>query len=158
QAIAAHSLSSPHPNPNFFVNRIFFLKHVSLLQSLSLDDLQLVDQALRQREFLAGEIIFEEGSTQDDFFIIYRGNVLIRKHIRSTYRDLARLGSGEYFGDMALFEQAPRSATAIAETDCTLLSLERSHFQSLISHRPEIVMQMCRILSTRLREANERVD
>ncbi|OLP17887.1 hypothetical protein BST81_12570 [Leptolyngbya sp. 'hensonii'] len=139
------------------VNRILFLKQISLFQSLSLDDLLLIDEALKQQVFLAGEIIFQEGSPGDDFHIVYQGQVTILKQVNQTQRELAHLSPGQYFGDMALFDQEPRSATAVARSDCTLLTLGRTHFHSLISQRPEIILQMCRILSLRLRETNARL-
>lgn len=160
QAVTLHLMNktqNPSHSGSFFVNRIFFLKQVSLLQSLSLDDILLVDKMLKQQEFLAGELIFQEGSIGEDFYIIYRGTILILKRVKQSNRELTRLGPGEYFGDMALFDHSPRSATAVAHTDCTLLTLERTHFQNLIAQRPEIVLQMCRVLSMRLRETNEQL-
>ncbi len=144
------------PIQELFVNRILFLKTVSLLQSLSLDDLLLVDRVLEQQEFLAGELIFQEGSREETLHILYRGRVRILK--QQSQQELALLESGEYFGDMALLNDAPRSATAIALTDCTLLTLDRSDFESLIAQRPELLLHMCRVLSARLREADKRLD
>lgn len=141
----------------FFMSRVFFLRGIPLFQYLSLDDLLIIDDALTQKEFLAGETIFAEGSLGVEFCIVYRGSVLIQKKLVETQQELARLGPGECFGEMALFDDAPRSATAIASTDCTLLTLERSRFSSLLAQRPEMAWEVCRVLSLRLREANARL-
>ena len=139
------------------MNRMLFLKNIPLFQFLSLDDLLIIDEALTQKGFLAGESIFCEGSLGAEFCIVYRGSVLIRKKIGGTEQELARLGPEECFGEMALFDDSPRSATAMALTDCTLLTLERSRFNSLLTQRPEMALEVCRVLSLRLRAANERL-
>lgn len=149
------SVQYPHYQ-ELFVNRILFLKTVALLNTLSLDDLLLVDQMLSHQDFLAGETIFYEGSYEDTLHIVYRGQVRIVKQL--TQQSLAVLKPGEYFGDMALLNDAPRSATAIADTDCTLLTLGRNDFESLIAQRPELLLHMCRVLSNRLRDADKRFE
>jgi len=141
----------------FFMNRVLFLKDIPLFQYLVLDDLLIIDDTLAQKEFLAGETIFTEGSLGTEFCILQRGTVLIRKKVAEGERELARLGPGECFGEMALFDDAPRSATALAATDCTLLTLERSRFSSLLTQRPEMALVICRVLSLRLRAANEQL-
>ena len=142
----------------FFMNRVIFLKKVPLFQYLSLDDLLIIDEALAQKEFLAGEKVFAEGSLGAELCIIFRGSVVIRKKGGATERELARLGPGECFGEMALFDAAPRSATALAVSDCTLLTLERNRFHTLLTQRPEMALEVCRVLSLRLRAANERLE
>jgi HEAT repeat protein len=140
-----------------FMNRVLFLKKISLFQYLSLDQLLTIDEILDQKEFLSGETIFAQGSLGSNFYIIYRGTVVIRRKFEQEEQELAQLSAGEFFGEMSLFDDAPRSATAVAATDCTLLAVDRSHFHSLIDQRPEIALEMCRVLSLRLRMANERL-
>ena len=139
------------------VNRILFLKNISLFQFLSLEHLLVIDQVLDQQEFLAGETIFEQDSLGTNFFIIYRGQVVIRRKFEGNDQELSELSPGEFFGEMTLFDDSPRSATAIAVTDCTLLCLERNLFHSLLIQRPEIALELCRVISLRLRMANERL-
>jgi HEAT repeat protein/ATP/ADP translocase len=140
-----------------YMNRVLFLKNIPLFAGLSLDDLLILDGALVQKEYLAGETIFAEGHLGSDLCILSRGAVAIRKTIGGAERDLAQLAPGECFGEMALFDDAPRSATAVATGDATLLTLERSRFLTLIAQRPEIAVEVCKVLSLRLREANERL-
>lgn len=145
------------PKEVFAMNRIMFLRETPLFQYLALDDLLIIDAALSPEEFLAGETIFTEGSLGADFYIVFRGTVLIRKKVGVAEQELARLAPGECFGEMALFDDSPRSATAVAQADCTLLTLERSRFSSLLTQRPEMGLEICRVLSLRLRAANERL-
>lgn len=140
-----------------YMNRVLFLKNIPLFGELSLDDLLILDAALVQKEYLAGETIFREGQLGAELCILSRGAVAICKRIGGAERELARLGPGECFGEMALFDDAPRSATARATSDATLLTLERSRFLTLVAQRPEIAVEICRVLSLRLREANERL-
>jgi HEAT repeat protein len=140
-----------------YMNRVLFLKNIPLFGELSLDDLLILDAALVQKDYLAGETIFSEGQLGAELCILSRGAVAIRKTIGGTERELARLGPGECFGEMALFDDSPRSATAQAASDATLLTLERSRFLTLVAQRPEIAVEICRVLSLRLREANERL-
>lgn len=144
-------------NRSLFMNRVLFLKNVSLFKFLSLDDLLIVDQALVQKDYLTGETIFREGQPGGELCIISEGRVAIRKQFHDTQRELAQLGTGDCFGEMALFDDAPRSATAVAATDVTLLTLERSRFLTLTAQRPEIALEVCKVLSLRLRDANEQL-
>ncbi|NJK27518.1 MAG: cyclic nucleotide-binding domain-containing protein [Coleofasciculaceae cyanobacterium SM2_3_26] len=162
RAVVQYALESPRfhlsettqqcpPFKEFFMNRLLLLKQVALFSNLSLDELVLIDEALEQEEFLAGETIFTEGSIGSHFYIIGDGNVRITKAIDGVQKELSRLAAPQYFGEMALFDDSPRSASAIAQSDCTLLKLEKSRFISLIAQRPQIVLEICKFLSDRVR-------
>jgi CRP-like cAMP-binding protein len=83
--------------------------------------------------------------------------VTIQKKLGESQQELARLGPGECFGEMALFDDSPRAAMAVAASDCALLTLDRSRFHSVLAQRPEMALEICRVLSVRLRDANERL-
>ena len=139
------------------MNRMLFLKTIPLLKVFSLDELLVIDGLLTSKEFLRDESIFREGSIGGEFYIIQRGTVAIQKRFGESERELARLSASECFGEMALFDDAPRSASAVAASDATLLALERSRFSSLLMQRPEMALEVCRVLSWRLRDANEKL-
>ena len=120
-------------------------------------ELLVIDVLLASKEFLRDESIFREGSIGGEFYIIQRGTVAIQKRFGESERELARLSASECFGEMALFDDAPRSASAVAASDATLLALERSRFSSLLMQRPEMALEVCRVLSWRLRDANEKL-
>ena len=88
------------------------------------------------------------------FYIIAEGKVQIIKEIEAQSRDLKQLAVGEYFGEVALFDDAPHWGGAIALEDCTLLKLEKNRFISLMTQRPHIILEICRFLSQRLRETD----
>jgi HEAT repeat protein/MFS family permease len=133
------------------MSRLLFLRRVSLFQNLSLDDLLALDGALRRVDFLPDETIFEEGSVGEDFYIISEGEVSVRTDSAGVQVERARLGSGDFFGEMALFDDEPRSATCVAAVSCTLLVLDRGRFYGLIEQMPQLGLAICKTLSQRLR-------
>ncbi len=112
-------------------------------------------QALEQEYFLAGETIFNEGNWGGHLYIIGEGSVRLIKDIDGEQQDLSYLSAGQHFGEIALFDDAPRWNGAVAVKDCTLLKLEKSRFISLITQRPQIVLEICKFFSQRLRETDK---
>ena len=134
------------------MNRLVFLKSVPLFSGMLLDHIMAVDAAMTREAYLPGETIFSEGDAGDKLFIVFKGEVSIRKRqAAGGEKELARLSDGQVFGEMALFDDERRSATVVAETDTDLLVLDRDRFQSIAYQRPEIPMQLCRVLAQRLR-------
>ncbi|MEL6249651.1 MAG: cyclic nucleotide-binding domain-containing protein, partial [Cyanobacteria bacterium J06627_15] len=136
------------------MNRLLLLKNVALFKNLSLDELLLIDQSLEPAQALASETIFAEGDWGTHLYIIATGTVQLVKAIDGQRRELKQLTKEQYFGEVALFDDAPRWDSAIALTDCTLLKLEKNRFLSLITQRPHIILEICRFLSQRLRETD----
>jgi HEAT repeat protein len=149
--------SDPENTEDFFMSRLMFLRKAPMFENLTLDELLIIDTALRQDHFLEGETICAEGSPGNEFYIIYSGSVAILKGEGANLKKLATLGVGQYFGEMALFDQSPRSATVVAENDCELLALDHNQFRSLWFQRPTIMLEVCKELSKRLRVANEQI-
>ncbi len=92
----------------------------------------LVGAGAALREFKAGEVIFKEGDAATEFFVIQRGKV----EIRLGNRLLGTLSDHDIFGEMALIDTAPRSATAIAATDVKLVPVGEKQFLFLVSRTP----------------------
>lgn len=133
------------------MSRLAFLHEVPLFSEASLDDLVAVDHALASETYLGGEAIVTEGESGDRLCIVYRGEVLVRKESRV----LAQLGSGDFFGEMSLFDAEPRSATVTAIGEVEVLALQRDRFHSLVQQRPNILMRLCTTLVRRLRLAEQ---
>jgi CRP-like cAMP-binding protein len=102
------------------------------------------------REFKAGEVIFKEGDAATEFFVIQRGKV----DIRLGNRLLGTLSDHDIFGEMALIEAAPRSATAVAATDVKLVPVGEKQFLFLVSRTPYFALKVMRVLARRLRAQN----
>ncbi|MGK7938521.1 MAG: cyclic nucleotide-binding domain-containing protein [Xenococcaceae cyanobacterium] len=140
---------------NSSMNRLLLLKNVALFKNLSLDELFLIDKALEQQQVLSNETIYTEGSWGDHLYIIAEGTIKIIKTLDGEQQEIKQLSQGQYFGEVALFDNAPRWDGAIALRDCTLLKLEKKRFISLITQRPHIILEICRFLSKRLRETDK---
>jgi CRP/FNR family cyclic AMP-dependent transcriptional regulator len=113
----------------------------------------LVGAGAALREFKAGEVIFKEGDAATEFFVIQRGKV----EIRLGSRLLGTLSDHDIFGEMALIETAPRSATAIAATDVKLVPVGEKQFLFLVSRTPYFALKIMRVLARRLRAQNSAV-
>ena len=104
-----------------------------------------------RREYKAGEVIFRAGEAGNEFFVVRDGTV----GIEVNGAIVERLGSSEIFGEMALVEAKPRSATVIAETDCVVVPISEKQFLAMVEYAPSFSLAVIRTLAYRLREANE---
>ncbi|MDA8018897.1 MAG: cyclic nucleotide-binding domain-containing protein [Thermoanaerobaculia bacterium] len=104
--------------------------------------------------FPVGETIFTEGELGTEMFIIQQGAVEILKQFRGEDQELAELGQGDFFGEMSILEDLPRTATARAKTDCKVLRINGTTFDSMLRKNPEIAVRMMRKLSRRLRDTD----
>ena len=152
----ARDLFPAHQSPNnTLMNRLLLLKEVSLFKNLSLDELLAIEKALIPEQALANQTIYSEGSWGTHFYIVAEGSVKIMKQVEAQPQEIKQVATGQYFGEIAIFDDAPRWDTAIALENCTLLKLEKKRFINLISQRPHIILEICRFLSQRLRETDK---
>ncbi len=127
------------------------LSKIWLFAPCSTRDLRKVRQSLDEITADAGEVLCEEGSTGHEFFLIVKGTAAVRR----KGRKIATLGPGKYFGELALLDRQPRSATVVAETDMVLLVLEQRHFLGLLDTVPSLSRKLLGAMATRLREADK---
>jgi len=109
------------------------------------------------RDFPAGAVIFEEGDPGSRLFVIQSGTVRIVKRTGQRQVTLARLGAGEFFGEMALLDRQPRSASAVVEEPARILELDEAAFERIVRERGEVALRILARLSRRLREANRQI-
>ena len=109
------------------------------------------------RVFKAGEIIFKEGELGDRMFIIQSGKVRIVKKLKDVEKTLAVMQEGDFFGEMAVIDKAPRSATAIALEDARLVILDEKVFEMHMQTNPAIVKKILKKMSSRLRDADKEI-
>ena len=109
------------------------------------------------RDFPAGAVIFEEGDPGSRLFVIQAGVVRIEKRTGGRALTLARLGPGEFFGEMALLERQPRSATAVVDEAARILELDEGAFEQVVAERSEVALRLLARLSRRLRQANRQI-
>ena len=131
------------------------LRSIPLFEGLSEEDLLALSGALELRTFKAGEMIFAQGDTGSALYIVEHGDVNIHLPGDASHRiSLKDLARGEYFGELALFDEKPRSASALATTDAALLELQRSTLENYLERRPRAAMAILRTMGERLRETN----
>lgn len=135
--------------------RLPLLKNVILFKDLSVHELELVDEMLHERRYLADEVIFDEGEEGQGLFVVLGGRVKIaRKEAGNT--TLLEFGPGSFFGEVALLDQSVRTAQARALEDTLIVVLFRAEFYSLLETHSRIAsrisFQLARILATRLRQ------
>jgi|GEM_PF-476562 len=103
---------------------------------------------IERRRFKAGEVIFTEGSDPHaEAYVVHAGSVEIRKRVNGSERLLNTLHEGELFGQVALFRRAPRSASAVAQTDVELLVIKSERLEWMIFNRPQLTMEVLKQLS-----------
>ena len=106
-------------------------------------------------EFDVGEVIFEEGSTGRELFVVLDGKVEIAKLNGAVKTVIVTLGKGEFFGEMAVIDGSSRSATAIAATTGTrVMRINHARFVYLVSQQPAFALMVMDALSKRLRASN----
>ena len=137
-----------------------FLQTVSIFQDLDRDALSTLAALLVSKKAPAGAVIFGELDGSDALYLVEAGEVLISKHVQGPVDVvLATFRGGDFFGEMGLFDAAPRSATAQAKVDSLLWRLDRKAFMHILSDHPEIAAKICyRLVSVfieRLRSTNE---
>ena len=139
-------------------DRVDSLRAIPLFRNLDDADLQEIAELLIDRRFPKGATIFEEGVGGDYMYVIQEGQVKVSK-VSDDGREkiLEMLSQGDFFGEMALLDREPRSASVKTTQACMLLALSRNDFLALLRHNPDISMELIRVLSRRLRETDEQV-
>ena len=110
------------------------------------------------RDFAQGTVLFEEGQPGDYMYVVQSGEVEIRRQVGETERVLAVLPAGEFFGEMAILNGRPRSATAVVRTRARLIVIEGKTFEAMLRARPEIALRIIKSLANRLESANQHVE
>ena len=110
------------------------------------------------KAFKKGEVLFKEGDVGKEMFVVQAGKVNITKTVRDTEKVLATLGAGEFFGEMAILNQKPRSAGAVMADDGKLLVIDSKTFEAMIRGNVEIAVRLIKKLSDRLQEADDQIE
>lgn len=131
------------------------LRSIPLFEGLAEEDLVALASNLVRRTFSAGQMIFSHGDAGTAMYIIESGDVNIHLPGDASRRiSLADIACGEFFGELALFDEKTRSASALATTDVVLLELEHGTLERYLEARPRAALAILRTMSRRLRETN----
>jgi CRP-like cAMP-binding protein len=135
-----------------FKSQINFLKKVTLFEGVSDRALGKITGIMHSKKYPAGETVFSEGQEGKLLYIIKAGEIAIVKGNKT----ISTLGAGEFFGEMALLEEIPRTAAAVAAKDSELILVYKVKFDELLESYPaagvKVVKNIAAMLSSRIRQ------
>jgi CRP/FNR family transcriptional regulator, cyclic AMP receptor protein len=158
--VTASNVPAPPDAPH--TEREAQLARVPFFEGLTGEALSLIANATTEESHATGTKLFQYGDVGDKLFILLEGRVRISREVAGMGEEaLAVLGPGEVFGEMSLIDEAPRSADARVHERCRLLVISKEAFDELLFiHKDlayEVLWNCVRILSSRLRETNEKL-
>jgi CRP-like cAMP-binding protein len=140
------------------MERLLALRQVGLFAELSLEQLEAVSQVAEEAEYVAGEAVVREGEPGDRLYLLLEGEVRVVKGFGTPNElPLRHLRAVDYFGEMAVLADEPRSATIVTAGPTRLLSLDGDSLRQLIREHPDISFSIFRVLTGRLRAAESRL-
>lgn len=136
---------------------IQLLSRVPIFEELSRRELLAIEKILHEREYILDEIIFRQGEPGMGMYIVQKGKVAIVSEPHN--QQLFEMEDGNFFGEVALLDQQPRSATAIARTSCKVFGFFQPDLFELIDRDPrlglKIVLRLAKHVGSRLRQADD---
>jgi len=121
---------------------------VPLFSGCSTKELERVAKASEEIVMTEGTLVVDQGQTGREAFVILDGEVLIKRNNRKV----ATLGPGSIVGELSLLDHGPRTASAVCETDCTLLVIDQRRFLSVIDNIPALSHKLLATLAGRIRD------
>jgi len=141
------------------IERIIFLKEVPFFGGMTVEQLKVLADICEEEVIAEDTRIFEEGDPGGVLYVIVSGQVAIERggQRKGSIVRLATIGPRAYFGEMAFFDDSPRSAAAVAIQDTLMLKVSQEPLVILAQQNPDLSLALIRVLSQRLREANDRI-
>jgi CRP/FNR family cyclic AMP-dependent transcriptional regulator len=139
---------------------IHFLKDVSSFKKLDDEQLKTLADQCEVETFNTGEIIFSQGDPGNTLYIVVEGQIAIERELTEDKTNTVAMKAvrpHEYFGEMSLFIEAPRSVTATALKDTVTLSICREDFRDFVYSYPDLLIELIQVLSQRLIEAYDKI-
>jgi CRP-like cAMP-binding protein/uncharacterized membrane protein YeaQ/YmgE (transglycosylase-associated protein family) len=138
--------------------KILLLRRMEIFEGLAVAELAAVARVCEDYVAQPGEVIIKEGDVGETMYLIVKGQVSVSQIGEDgCAMELAQLGDGDYFGEMALFDNAERSATVTAKGEVRLLVLYKREFDETVHEYPQVALQMCKELSRRLRNLHAKI-
>jgi hypothetical protein len=143
--------------PGQHMKELIALKLVPLFSDLTLEQLTSIDRLMVTRHYMKGETLFAQGDVGSELFVVLEGEVRIHLDSGGSEVTLARQGPNSVLGEMAVFDEQPRSASAQATEDTTVRVLRRDRLQAIVHEHPEVLLEFVKNLSQRVRTMNEQL-
>ncbi len=130
-----------------------FLKRVPLFEDLDKKSLEAIANSAVEQSYQPGQDVVKQGDTGVGAFIIRSGRVEVVQERGGTSERIGELKAGDVFGEMALLDEFPRSATVRALEPTTCLGIQRWHFRGILESHPQLALALLPVLTRRLRSA-----
>ncbi len=143
--------------PGESMKELIALKRVPLFSTLTLEQLSSIDRLMVTRHYVKGESIFRKGDVGAELYVVLEGEVRIHLDHDGHEVTLAKHGPSKVVGEMSVFDDQPRSASAQAVEDTTVRVLRRDRMQAIVHEHPEVLLEFVKNLSQRLRMMNEQL-
>jgi CRP-like cAMP-binding protein len=140
------------------IEKILFLKRISIFSSLSSYELRKIAEVVTEEDFEAGESIFAEGEFGESMYLVVEGKISIFTGRPPAIKVLASFDKGNFFGEMGLYDDKPRAASAIADVYTRTLVLRKGEFCDLISEFPMVALGIMKELNNRIRATNKKLN
>jgi CRP/FNR family transcriptional regulator, cyclic AMP receptor protein len=141
------------------LENVIFLKKTSLFSHVQTRELRSIASIAEEVMFKTGDEVVKESDAGDSVYIIKEGRIKITKKAADNKSiDLAEFSVGECFGEMTLFDDEARSASAYAITTCVMLRIARDDLIDVLVEHPLIALELLKIFVKRLRKANNRIE
>jgi CRP-like cAMP-binding protein len=134
------------------LERILLLREIPIFADLSAEDLQLVANIAREEWYPHNTEIFHQGEAGNVMFVIVEGNLHVVRMPNGAEQIIAQRGPGDFVGEMAVIESAPRLATLRTQSDVRVLAIDGETFKGILRERPDVSFAVLRSISRRLRE------
>ena len=143
--------------PGDHMKELIALKLVPLFSDLTLEQLSSIDRLMVTRHYMKGESLFRQGDVGSELFVVLDGEVRIHLDSNGSEVTLARQGANTVLGEMAVFDEQPRSASAQATVATTVRVLRRDRLQAIVHEHPEVLLEFVKNLSQRIRHMNDQL-
>ena len=139
--------------------KIMLLKGIELFESLSVGELAAIASVVEEIDYPVSEIIIKEGSAGDTLYLMSEGEVSVIKDLEEINEvEIDRMTDGEYFGEMALFEDTVRSVSIRTEKPSAFMVLYKQEFKEIVREYPQIALEICKVLSGRIRKLHKKIE
>ncbi len=140
-------------------DKIMLLRGIDIFESLSVSELAAIASVAEEIDCTPGEIIIQEGTVGDTMYLVVKGEVSVIKDLGGINEiEIDRIKAGDYFGEMALFEDAVRSVSIRIEETCRFMFLHKQEFKELVREYPQIALEICKVLSGRIRNLHTKLE
>lgn len=141
-------------------DKILRMKGINIFEGLSVSELAAIASITEELDCGKDEFVIKEGEAGETMYLIIKGTVSVLKGVGKEGArevELARMGTGDYFGEMALLEDRVRSASIKTSEDSRFLVVHKQEFTEIVREYPQIALHICRALSSRIRELGEKL-